>query len=239
MKQFSLAFPLPFAQDETWTWMIEKGWIPHAPEGKELWLKGISFAFTVHLQPPHPDLAGIFAEHATLEASDRAVLSSHRSVLFLLGTLKNSKDFEVVQQAIELLLSGGALGVACEHCGAAHMRAAWLNGYEGYTMGGWLNWINAKGDLRTLGLDVFNMPELVIQATESDDDALELLLLSVAESMFLDGTSMQSGHLVQGDDGTEYLLRTEPKSPYAKSDLRHNAKGSLRLVRLKKESEKC
>jgi len=70
MKEFSLAFPLPMAPDQVYPWMIAQGWIASAPSANEIFFKGVPFLFRVAVQPPHPDLPTIFAEHCELAKDD-------------------------------------------------------------------------------------------------------------------------------------------------------------------------
>jgi hypothetical protein len=234
MKDFVLGFPLPFASEQIWPWMIHNEWIPSAPGDSELHLKGIHINFTPHLQNAHAELPQIFSEHNPLDDAEKKDILSHQSILFLVGRFKDRAGFLAVQDTISLLLQGGALGVVLEHCGAAFTKVAWNEEHSGQSMSGWLNWIMAKGDLRTLGMECFSLPDLVIPVADSlAADPKQTMLLELAESQFLDGVQMDSGHHVESEDGLEYVLRMEAKGPYPKGHPNFNTKGAMRLATVK------
>lgn len=231
MKEFVLAFPLTIPQNEIWNWMINKEWIASAPTGSDLFLKGIPFSFRAHLRPAHAELSAIFAEHSDLSEVDRKALSHHTSILFLVGSFRNKADFTSTQSVIAMLLRGGALGVAFEHSGTAYMAKEWLDSDSEESMLTWINWIHAKGDLRTFGLEVFDLPDLVVKAdSEEDSDALQVLLLDVAEELFLESIPLQTGNIVEAMEGQSFMLRQEAKLPWPKGHPNYNPKGALRLA---------
>jgi len=231
MKEFVLAFPLTVPKESIWAWMVEKTWIAKAPSDQNLYFKGISFDFRAVIQDAHPDLVSIFSEHRLLSAEEIRDLASHRSVLFLIGTIKDKATFRYVQEASQMLLKGGALGIVYEHCGAAHTAETWLADCAEDSMSGWINWVLAKNDLRTLGLDAFQLPDLITAAKDADcADELYALLLDVAENWFFQDAPIESGHYVTADDGKEYLVRKELKSLFPKTHPQFNPDGAIRLV---------
>lgn len=231
MKQFVLAFPLDMPTDAVWPWMIQHDLMAIAPSGPELYLKGVPFAFRAHLRSAHTELVEIFADHSPLSPEDRERLSQHQSILFLLGELNDADRFAAVQGTIHALLKHGALGIACEHSGSAYTAQEWLEGDYEETMLGWLNWIQAKGDLRTFGMECFGLPDLVVSCkADEDSDTLQVVMLHVAEDLFLEGIPLQTGNIVETGEGLSYMLRQEPKQPWPKGHPNYNAKGCLRLV---------
>ena len=188
--------------------------------------------FRMAVQGPHADLTTIFKEHSELSSEEAEALAQHASILFLLGTIKDKHALSTVNIAISQLVAGGALGVVFEHCGAAYTSAVWQDSFSEVSLEPWLNWIHGKGDLRTLGLEIFGLPDLVVQS-RLDDESKQELLIEVAESMFLDEVPMLSGHIVEASDGGEYTLQKEAKAPYAKGHPNFNTKGCLRLVPIK------
>lgn len=231
MKEFVLAFPLSIPPEELWSWMIEKKLIAAAPTGPELFLKGVPFGFRAIPRPAHAELVSIFAEHSTIPSEEQQILEKHQGILFLLGNLKDADSFHTVQGAIRTLLEHGALGVAFEHAGSAYTAKEWLESDMDETMLGWLNWIETKGDLRTFGLECFGLSDLVVHcANDVDSDTLQVILLHIAEDMFLEGLPLQSGNIIEAGDGKSYMLRQEAKQPWPKGHPNFNAKGSIRLT---------
>ncbi|HSQ42212.1 MAG TPA: hypothetical protein VLM37_08045 [Fibrobacteraceae bacterium] len=231
MKTFVIAFPLPFPFEKTWGWMQSHGWIASPPTSPELRIKGITTPFQAYLRPPHPDLLTLFLEHRSLDPQERLAIHDHQGLLFLTGFHKDRNHFLATQESISLILKEGIAGILIENSGAAHSATAWLQDCSGETLEGWLNWIQAKGVLRTLGLEWFGLPDLSIPISQNDDpELLQSDLVEIADLMFLDQQKLSSGHQLELSNGREYVLRQEPRPPYPKNHPHHNACGSLQLV---------
>ena len=86
MNSFVLAFPLTVAQDEpfavTPNVVVEKG-------TASLMVPGCTLSFKVVRKEAAPELSEIFKEHQEISAEDASAIDSHKSLLFLLGSLKS------------------------------------------------------------------------------------------------------------------------------------------------------
>lgn len=233
MKEFVLAFPLTQSPDAVWDWMIQNAWIPAAPQGERLHLKGIAPSFRFQIHPTHGQLVEIFEEHGQCLAPELERIAAHKSLVFLIGEVKDKATFLAVQECIAMFLRAGALGILFEHCGAAHPAERWLEEHTGESLLSWLNWLVVKKELRTLGMDVFSQPDLICALPdEKEADVYQNLLLDVAENLVFADSPMESGHFVQSDED-DYLLLKDGKASFSKGHAHYNPKGCLRLAKSK------
>ena len=116
MPQFILAFPLtkeinePLALTET---------VTLAADATSAIIPGCSVMFKV-VRKEHVDgLADIFKEHQDIPAETAAAIEAHKSLLFLLGEVKNVEEVTQVNMTVLKVFNAGALGVYMQQCGAA------------------------------------------------------------------------------------------------------------------------
>ena len=116
MPQFILAFPMtkevgePLALTET---------AMLAADATSAIIPGCSVMFKVVRKEHVPGLADIFKEHQNISADAAAAIEAHKSLLFLLGEVKNIDEVTQVNMAILKVFNAGALGVYMQQCGAA------------------------------------------------------------------------------------------------------------------------
>lgn len=227
MPQFILAFPLtkevgePIAVTET---------VTIAADAASVIVPGCSVLFKV-IRKEHVDgLAGIFKEHQDISEEQVKAIDAHKSLLFLLGEVKNIDEVQQVNMAILKLFNAGALGVYMQQCGAAWTAEGFREelGDGEYPMDPWINIVEAGETLYTLGLATFMLPDLCISA--SVENPQEAMLLA-ADSLFGDGIPAKSGSEVDCGDNEKYVLRQESKSPFPKDAPEYNKQGILRLIK--------
>ena len=177
-----------------------------------------------------PGLADIFKEHQDISADAAAAIEAHKSLLFLLGEVKNIEEVTQVNMAILKVFNAGALGVYMQQCGAAWTDAGFREelGDGEYPMDPWINFVEAGETIYTLGLATFMLPDLCIAA--SAEDPQEALLMA-ADSLFGDGIPAKSGSEVDLGEGVHYVLRQETKNPFPKESPEYNKQGILRLIK--------
>ncbi len=229
MNQFVLAFPLPIAADEPFA-VTEI--VKVAADTKTVMIPGCSVLFNVVRQGASPDVLEIFKEHCELTAEEEQVLSSHKSLLFLLGNVKSMNDVEMVNSAILKMLDAGALGVYMQQAGTAWTVEAFKDVFGGgeCPMDPWINIIEGEDEktLYTLGLSTFSLPDLCISTAIEDP---EEALMMAAESLFGDGVPAKSGSVVDWGDEEKYVLRQETKGLFSKDAPEYNKQGILRIVK--------
>lgn len=227
MPQFILAFPLtkevgePLAITET---------VTLAADATSAIIPGCSVMFKV-VRKEHVDgLADIFKEHQDISAETAAAVEGHKSLLFLLGEVKNIEEVTQVNMAILKVFNAGALGVYMQQCGAAWTDVGFREevGDGEYPMDPWINFVEAGDTIYTLGLATFVLPDLCIAA--SAEDPQEALLMA-ADSLFGDGVPAKSGSEVDLGEGVHYVLRSEAKNPFPKDSPEYNKQGILRLIK--------
>ncbi|MBR4558484.1 MAG: hypothetical protein IKO21_02790 [Fibrobacter sp.] len=228
MPQFILAFPLmkevgePIAVTET---------VTLAADTTSAIIPGCSVMFKV-VRKEHVDgLADIFKEHQEdVPDEDAAAIDAHKSLLFLIGEVKNIEEVEQVNQAILKLLKAGALGVYMQQSGTAWTADGFREELDDgeYPMDPWINFVEAGETLYTLGMATFMLPDLCVAT--SVENPQQVLLLS-ADSLFGDGIPAKSGSEIEAEDGDRYVLRAEAKSPFPKDAPEYNKQGVLRLVK--------
>lgn len=227
MPQFILAFPLtkevgePIAVTET---------VTIAADAASVIVPGCSVLFKV-IRKEHVDgLAGIFKEHQDISEEQVKAIDAHKSLLFLLGEVKNIDEVQQVNMAILKLFNAGALGVYMQQCGAAWTAEGFREelGDGEYPMDPWINIVEAGKTLYTLGLATFMLPDLCISA--SVENPQEAMLLA-ADSLFGDGIPAKSGSEVDCGDNEKYVLRQESKNPFPKDAPEYNKQGILRLMK--------
>ena len=229
MNSFVLAFPLTVAQDEpfavTPNVVVEKGTAC-------LMVPGCTLSFKVVRKEATPGLSEIFKEHQDISAEEATAIDSHKSLLFLLGSLKSPADLTMVNTAILKVLSAGALGVYMQQSGAAWTADGLREelGDAQFPMDPWMNYLEGPDVLYTLGLETFALPDLCISKASDGTDPREVLSV-VADSLFMEGVSSKSGTEVDCGECGIYALRQETKSPFAKDDPEYNRQGIMRLLK--------
>ncbi len=232
MNSFVLAFPLTVAQDEpfvvTPNVSVEK-------DTASLIVPGCTLMFNVVRKEAVSGLSEVFKEHQEISAEESAAIDAHKSLLFLLGSLKNAADLTMVNTAILKMLSAGALGIYMQQSGAAWTSSAFREelGDAEFPMDPWMNFLEGTGVLYTLGLETFGLPDLCISCkgdAQGSQDCRDILSFA-ADSLFVDGLGAKSGTEVDcGELGT-YALRQETKSPFGKDDPEFNRRGIMRLLK--------
>ena len=227
MNQFVLAFPLSVAVNEPFA-ITEN--VRVLADTKTLMIPGCSVQFNVVRQDASADLLGIFREHCDLTEDEEKAIFAHRSLLFLLGNVKNLEDVRMVNVAISKMFEAKALGVYMQQSGTSWTPDAFydLLGAGEYPMDPWIDIINSGETLYTLGLATFALPDLCISTSIEDP---EEALLMVADSLFGDGIPAKSGSVVDFGDDETYVLRQETKTFFAKEDPEFNKQGVLRIVK--------
>ena len=227
MNQFVLAFPLSVAVDEPFA-ITEN--VRVLADTKTLMIPGCSVQFNVVRQEASADLLGIFREHCDLTEDEEKAIFAHRSLLFLLGNVKNLEDVRMVNVAISKMFEAKALGVYMQQSGTSWTPDAFydLLGAGEYPMDPWINFVEAGETLYTLGMATFMLPDLCVAT--SVENPQQVLLLS-ADSLFGDGIPAKSGSEIEAEDGDRYVLRAEAKSPFPKDAPEYNKQGVLRLVK--------
>lgn len=228
MPQFILALPMDCAADESIA--INEN-LSIAPDAKTAIIPGCSVTFNV-IRKPHVDgLADIFKEHQDVPAEELAKISAHKSLLFLLGEVKNVDEVNQVNMAILKLFNAGAKGVYMQQSGAAWSDPGFRDevGDGEYPMDPWINFVENAGLIYTLGMACFALPDLSISATE--ENAQEALLLA-ADALFGDGIPAKSGSEIELEDET-FVLRQETKILFPKDSPEYNRQGVLRVNRKK------
>lgn len=230
MNRFVLAFPIPVAPADAFqlTETVSVG-----ADTKTLLVPGCSVSFDVVRNAPASGLSGIFAEHRELSAEEAAAIDSHKSLLFLLGTLKSADDLKMVNSAILKVLAAGATGVYMQQSGTAWTADAFREELDDgeFPMDPWINFVESDNLLYTLGLEVFNSPDLCISRTNGNPEELRNILSVVADSIFVDGISSKSGTEVDGGECGSFTLRAEQRSPFPKDSLEFNRQGIMRLLK--------
>ncbi len=229
MNSFVLAFPLTVAQDEpfavTPSVTVEK-------DAASLMVPGCTINFKVIRKEAVAGLSDIFKEHEEISAEETSAIDSHKSLLFLLGSLKSATDLIMVNTAILKVLSAGALGVYMQQSGAAWTAEGFREelGDAEFPMDPWMNYLEGPDVLYTLGLETFALPDLCISKNTEVQELREVLSV-VADSLFVGGISSKSGTEVDCGQCGVYVLRQETKSPFAKDDPEYNRQGIMRLLK--------
>lgn len=225
MPQFILAFPMsktagePLALTET---------VTLAPDATSVIVPGCTVMFKVIRKEAVAGLSGIFKEHQDISAEETAAIEAHRSLLFLIGEVKNIDEVSQVNRAILKIFEAGALGVYMQQSGSAWSVTGFREEVDDgeFPMDPWINFVQAGETLYTLGLATFMLPDLSIAST--NEEAQGSLLLA-ADALYGDGIPAKSGSEVDLGDGAVYVLRQELKNPFPKDAPEYNKQGILRL----------
>ena len=230
MNQFVLAFPIPVPASEPFK---VTDTVSVSPDAKTLLVPGCSVSFDVVRNGAAAGLSDIFKEHREISAEEASAIDSHKSLLFLLGKVGSVDDLRMVNTAILKLLSAGATGVYMQHSGTAWAADAFREelGDGEFPMDPWINFVESADTLYTLGLEVFNSPDLCIAKGSMSEDALRDVLAVAADSIFSGEVSSKSGTEVDAGESGSFTLRAEAKSPFAKDSPEFNRQGIMRLVR--------
>lgn len=230
MNKFVIAFPLPVSVEEEFS-LTESFSI--APDAQKVMIPGCTISFDVVRRDAVPELSEIFSEHRELSLEEKKLVESHKSLMFLVGMLKNVEDLRMVNNAILKFLAAGAMGVYMQHSGAAWTAEAFREELDDaeFPMDPWINFLENEDSLYTLGLETFALPDLCISRLNGSSDELRNILSVVADSLFVDGVSSKSGTEVDGGDVGVFSLRAEAKSPFPKDAPEFNRQGLMRLMK--------
>lgn len=229
MPQFILALPMDRAVDDA---VVINENVSIAADAKTTIIPGCSVSFNV-IRKEHVDgLADIFKEHQDISAEDVAAIDGHKSLLFLVGEVKNIEEVNQINLAILKLFNAGAKGVYMQQSGAAWSIQGFRDevGDGEYPMDPWINFVENGDVIYTLGMACFALPDLCIGASE--ENAQEALLLS-ADALFGDGIPAKSGSEIDLDEGEVFILRQETKNPFPKDSPEYNKQGIFRLTKKK------
>lgn len=228
MPQFILAFPMDCVATDP---IVVNENVTISADAKTAIIPGCTVSFNV-VRKDHVDgLAEIFKEHQDVPAEEIATIDAHKSLLFLLGEVKNIDEVSQVNKAVLKLFDVGAKGVYMQQSGAAWSIQGFRDevGEGEYPMDPWINFV-ASGDLiYTLGMACFALPDLCISSAE--ENAQEALLLA-ADVLFGDGVPAKSGSEVELED-VSFVLRQETKNPFPKDSPEYNKQGVFRLTKKK------
>lgn len=229
MPQFVLAFPMNC--DATAPVVINEN-VTLAADAKSAIIPGCSVMFNVIRKERVDGLAGIFKEHQDISAEIASAIEAHKSLLFLLGEVKNIEEVGQVNMAILKMFTVGALGVYMQQSGAAWSEEGFREevGDGEYPMDPWINFVENGDLLYTLGLACFGLPDLSIPAAEEDAQSK---LLFVADALFGDGIPAKSGSEVDLEEDGVCVLRLETKNPFPKDSPEFNRQGILRVAKKK------
>lgn len=231
MNQFILCFPLHVSSEHIFDWMIEQELIVQKPEQDELWIKGVTFPFTFQLQAQSTEIVTAFEEHHPITEEERKQLNIHQSLLFLWGEFKDSHQFLQIQKAIDLILNAGALGIYMDHSGCAFSTQTWLKEHSGESLSGWINCIQVRNTIYTLGLSCFRMPDLCCFVSTPQEGPQKISLFTdLADNAFWEKATLQGDQKVESDEFGKYTLKIETQPLYPKQDPFFNPQGTLRLV---------
>ena len=228
MNQFVFAFPIPVLATEPFKITDT---VSAMPGEKTLVVPGCNVRFDVVRNGAAAGLSDIFKEHREISVEEASAIDSHKSLLFLLGKIGSATELQMVNTAILKLLSAGATGVYMQHSGTAWTAAAFREelGDAEFPMDPWINFVESADTLYTLGLEVFNSPDLCIAKAEKSDDELRDILSVAADSILSGEVSSKSGSEVDTGDSGSFVLRAELKSPFAKDSPEFNRQGIMRL----------
>ena len=233
MRKSILAFPLPVSVDKAATFLADKIHL-QLPEisGTLLIVPGCSLSFSGVLQGPVAGLEDIFEEHALLEPEELQNIRTHGSLFFLQCTLQSVADFNSLMNVIVSFLDGGALGIYMEQCGCALSASLFKSiAASDLPMEGFLNFIETREDLYTLGMESFGLPDVCISLTSGDTETLRNILSCVADALFMENLPVDTGTKWADADGAEFEFRKEAKLPYKKGSFEFNAQGVWRLIK--------
>ena len=227
MNRFVLAFPIPVGVAEPFKITDV---VSVSADAKNLLVPVCNVRFDVVRNAPAAGLSDIFKEHREISAEEASAIDSHKSLLFLLGSLKSADELRMVNTAILKVLAAGATGVYMQQSGTAWTADGFREELDDgeYPMDTWINFVEAGETLYTLGMATFMLPDLCVAT--SVENPQQVLLLS-ADSLFGDGIPAKSGSEIEAEDGDRYVLRAEAKSPFPKDAPEYNKQGVLRLVK--------
>lgn len=230
MNQFILAFPITKTLNENFD--VSEN-VQVGADCKSLILPGCNVSFKVVRAEPAPGLSQIFAEHREITAEEAKAIDEHKSLIFLLGSVKNAEELRMLNGAILKMLAAGALGVYMQQSGTAWTDAGFREelGDAEFPMDPWINFVENSDTLYTLGLETFALPDLCIAKNLGTLDELYDILSVVCDSIFVDGISSKSGTEVDGGEAGTFVLRQEIKSPFSKNDPEFNKQGIMRMTR--------
>lgn len=230
MNRFVLAFPIPVGVAEPFK---ITDIVSVLADAKNVLVPGCNVRFDVVRNAPAAGLSDIFKEHREISAEEAGTIDAHKSLLFLLGSLKSADELRMVNTAILKMLAAGATGVYMQQSGTAWTPGAFREELDDgeFPMDPWINFVENDDALYTLGLEVFGLPDLCISRKNGTPEDLRNILAVVADSIFVDGVSSKSGTEVDGGEFGAFTLRAETKSPFAKDAPEFNRQGIMRLVK--------
>ena len=229
MKNFVFAFPLSVTQENTESFLAQ---VHISSVSLSIMVPGCSIPLDVFIQPPVPALTQLFEEHSELSLEEKSLIENHASLLFIRGSLRDKSSLMEVNSLIQKIIAAGTLGIYAEHSGAAFSASAFneLNVQEN-PLDFWLNFVESKGVLFSLGLETFSLPDLSINAANENSEELRDLLLTTAEYLYLERVPAVSGTKVEVFEQQVYELCKENSPLFSKNDPEWNRLGTFRLIR--------
>lgn len=229
MKEFIFAFPLAESLENV-SVFLEKLQIRNTSGA--IIVPGCSVALEVFVKPSVASLSELFMAHRPLDESEKVALDAHQSLFFLKGSLNGPDSLREINVLISKAIAAGALGVYAEHSGAAQSAKAFSEmEIENAPLDFWLNFIETKNVLYTLGLESFSLPDLCVSNSNGNSEKLQDLLLTVAEYLYLERVLGESGTKVETEEKETFELCKENSPLFTKNDPEWNRLGTMRLVK--------
>ncbi|MCF0215725.1 MAG: hypothetical protein HUK21_04570 [Fibrobacteraceae bacterium] len=243
MKQFVLAFPLSVSKEET---LVFNDVVKIDASTEKLFVPGCGVEFNVKRLDAAEGVGELFQQNGEISSDELLGLNNHKSLLFFIGNVSGAEDVRQVNGAIAKVLNliandtSIALGVYMQQSGSAWVKRSFMEFLEDDSspMDPWINFIQIKNTVYTLGLETFGLPDLCMDVgsvfPEGDDNEVELcrdVLNATADYLYEDGIPAKSGTVVDDEMGHKYELRQELKSPFAKDDPEYNKQGMFRLLK--------
>lgn len=232
MKKFVVAFPLECSAQQAPLFIEEKLKVKVSLSSKNpVIVPGCPIFFTPVIQGPFAGMDSLFAEHSPLSPVEAKAIANHGSIFFLQFLAKIPEEFEAFLDVAKTIVESGALGVYVESSGCAWSAKTFLELIAGdVPMEAFLNFVETKDSLFTLGLEPFGLPDLCALLASADKDALRDILTAAADSVYSEGIDFASGAKWMDDNGKNFEFRKESKMPYAKGSPELNSLGYVRLI---------
>jgi hypothetical protein len=192
--------------------------------------------------PPDDQFAKIFQSACRIPASVEEMrrVNSYRVNIGLLGPGGSMAAALKTMQAGAAIVRAGGAGVFIDNSALAHGGGDWIDmtedgGCDAMSFA-FVNLVRGKRELRTVGMHVLGLPDVVMQRSDVDDDGRDILrvIRHLCRGEKLDG----DGHGLAGEAGT--WLRV-PASDDDQRDLAtpmRNPFGRLRRVSFEEAAER-
>lgn len=191
--------------------------------------------------PPDDQFPGIFQSSCRRPATDEEleVLSRYSVNVGLSGPGGSMEAALTLMRAGAAIVHAGGAGVFIDNCGLAHGGDEWIamaeDGSSDAISFAFASIIRGRQDVYTMGMHVMGFPDLLMRASEIDDE--DRTIVELIRYVCGSDRPVDVGHLLMDEHGPRFQVVSRGNDEFEAGNPMHNPFGRLKIVGAKEIAE--